>query len=129
MLTPELQEQHNIFSSLNFLATEDDIIPYIEEIAIDYFDCGQGFFEDIRNFIVYIHNDNQYYSVTVTADIMSAKQDRGDRLYWADGIKDISFTKIDEPRLKDTTPRTLTVQAYQYNKAIDLLYRADISVV
>ena len=72
---------------------------------------------------------NQYYKVTVTADIMSAKQDRGDRLYWVDGIKDMLLVKIDEPQLKDTTPRTLTVQAYQYNKAIDLLCKADISVV
>ena len=35
MLTPELQEQYTNFSSLHFLATEDDIIPYIEDIAID----------------------------------------------------------------------------------------------
>lgn len=129
MLTPELKEQYDIFSSLNFLVTEDDIIPYIKDIALDYFDCGQGYYEDKKNFIVYLHSDDQYYKVTVTADIMSAKQDRGDRLYWVDGINDISLTKIDEPKLKDTTPRTITVQAYQYNKAIDLLHKADISVV
>ena len=129
MFTRELQEQYNIFSSLNFLTTEADIIPYIKDIALDYFDCGQGYYEDKKDFIVYIQSDDQYYKVTVTADIMSAKQDRGDRLYWVDGINDMLLAKIDEPALKDTTPRTLTVQAYQYNKAIDLLCKADISVV
>lgn len=129
MLTPELQKQYNIFSSLNFLATEDDIIPYIEDIAFDYFDCGQGYYEDKKDFIVYLQSDNQYYKVTVAVDIASAKQDRGDRLYWVDGIKYISFIKIDEPQLKDTTHRTLKVQAYQYNKALDLLCEAGISVV
>lgn len=129
MLTPELEEQYNIFSSSEYLVTEDDIIPYIKDIAFDYFDCGQGYFEDKKDFIVYLQSVNQYYKVTVYVDIMSAKQDRGDRLYWVDGIKDISLMKINEPVLKDTTPRTLTIQAYQYNKAIDILCKAGISVV
>lgn len=129
MLSPELEKQYNIFSSFDFLAVEDDIIPYFEDIALDYFDCGQGFYEDTKDFIVCLQSVNQFYKVTVNIDVASAKQERGERLYWVDGINKITFIKIDEPKLKDTTKRTIAVEAYQYNKAIDILCKAGISVV
>lgn len=102
MLDPILKEQYNILE----LNTETDIVTYFEDSHED-FDCGQGYYQDKINQIVYL--DNKFYKVEVTAEIDSAKQDRGDRLFWVSSIKDISYEEIEAPELKPVTELVLQI--------------------
>ena len=102
MLDPILKEQYNILE----LNIETDIVTYFEDSHED-FDCGQGYYQDKINQIVYL--DNKFYKVEVTAEIDSAKQDRGDRLFWVSSIQDISYEEIEAPKLKPVTELVLQI--------------------
>lgn len=102
MLDPILKEQYNILE----LNIETDIVTYFEDSHED-FDCGQGYYQDKINRIVYL--DNKFYKVEVTANIDSAKQDRGDRLFWVSSIQDISYEEIEAPELKPVTELVLQI--------------------
>jgi hypothetical protein len=47
--------------------------------------------------------EEKFYSVTIHADITSAKQDVGDRLYWVDEISSVTYEEIDKPLPKEKT--------------------------
>ena len=102
MLDPILKEQYNILE----LNIETDITTYFEDSHED-FDCGQGYYQDKINQIVYL--DNKFYKVEITAEIDSAKQERGDRLFWVSSIKDISYEEIESPELKPVTELVLQI--------------------
>lgn len=77
------------------LTSEDQIEDWFKDYGPDLFDCGQGFYEDVVNHLIYI--SGKVYEVTITAEIMSAKQDRGDRLYWVDYIESVTWKEIPTP--------------------------------
>lgn len=89
-----LIEQYDVYES-KYLTSEDDIIEYFEDIGIDYLDCGQGYFQDEADLIAKV--GDKFYSVSIYAEIGSAKQDRGDRLYWVEDITEVSYEEIPKP--------------------------------
>lgn len=123
MLDPILKEQYNIIEDAENLSEVNDIEYYFSE-SDDDFDCGQGYYEDTITRIVYI--DGKYYEVIVTANIVSSKQDRGDRLYWAEDIKSVVYTEIPEPKPKSEELFTFYIKEYQVKLAIDVLKEAGI---
>lgn len=123
MLDPILKEQYNIIEDAENLSEVDDIEYYFSE-SDDDFECGQGYYEDTITHIVYI--DGKYYEVIVTANIVSSKQDRGDRLYWAEDIKSVVYTEIPEPTPKSEELFTFYIKEYQVKLAIDVLKEAGI---
>ena len=81
-----------IYEDVKFLANEEAIKEYFEEAAYDELDCGQGYATDEGEAFAKI--GDRYYLVKFKAEIESAKQDRGDRLYWVDKIKSVTWNEI-----------------------------------
>lgn len=104
-----LIEQYDVFEDEKYLTSEKEIIDYFKDVGRDYFDCGQGYYQDEVDLICKI--GNKFYSVTIQAEIMSAKQDVGDRLYWVDYITDVTYKEIDKPQPKSK-------QQIQYNMTL-----------
>lgn len=124
MLDPKLKEQYNIFEDKYYLKNENDIIPVFSDIGPDYLDCGQGYYTDTADIIAYI--DGKFYKVTIDAEITSAKQDCGDRLYWVDDINSVTYVEIPEPEPKSEELHTFYIKEYQFEDAIDVLKNAGI---
>lgn len=124
MLDPKLKEQYNIIEDKDYLKTENDIIPLFSDIGYDYLDCGQGYYTDTTDIIAYIAGN--FYKVTINAEITSAKQECGDRLYWVDDIKSVTYIEIPEPEPKSEEPFTFYIKEYQVKHAIDVLKNAGI---
>lgn len=100
-----LIEQYNVIEDKRWLKDVSDIEDYFEDIARDYMECGQGYYQDEAEFICKI--GDKFYEVSVFAEIGSAKQDVGDRLYWIESIEKITYREIDKP-----APKTVTSISY-----------------
>jgi|SRR5690625_927836 len=94
-----LIEQYDVIEDKRWLKDVSDIEDYFEDIARDYMECGQGFYQDEAEFICKI--GDKFYEVSVIAEIGSAKQDVGDRLYWIDSINNITYHEIEKPKPKE----------------------------
>jgi hypothetical protein len=90
-----LKTQYNVLVDKIFLKHVDQIEKYFSD-STEYFGCGQGYYEDEVDRIVFI--DNKFYKVTLFAEIGSSKQDRGDRLYWAERIEKVEYEEIEKPK-------------------------------
>src|SRR5690625_2481680 len=90
-----LVEQYNVIEDTKYLTDVSDIEDYFRDIARDYMECGQGYYQDEAEFICKI--GDKFYEVAVLAEIGSAKQDVGDRLYWIEGFKKITYREIEKP--------------------------------
>ena|SRR5690625_41710 len=93
-----LIEQYGVIEDEGYLKEESDIEDYFEDYARENMDCGQGYFQDEAEFICKI--GDKFYEVYVSAEIESAKQDIGDRLYWIGGFNEISYREIEKPKPK-----------------------------
>jgi len=90
-----LKDDYNVIEDTNYLKSESDIKDYFRGLGMEEIDCGQGYYEDSRTWIAKVADE--FYEVTAYAEIDSAKQDRGDRLYWVDRISKVEWEKIDKP--------------------------------
>lgn len=95
-----LTEQYNVIENKNSLCKEENIKDYFKDVGIDLLSCGQGYYQDEIDVICKI--DDKFYNVSIIAEITSAKQDRGERLYWVDKITNVDYNEIDKPTPKDT---------------------------
>jgi hypothetical protein len=125
MLDPKLKEQYDIFEDENYLKSESAIVPIFTNIGYDYLDCGQGYYTDTTDIIAYV--DGKFYKVTIDAEITSAKQDCGDRLYWVDDIKSVTYIEIPKPEPKSEELFTFYIKEYQVKNAINVLKNAGIT--
>lgn len=80
------------------LKHESQIPDWFNNDFNDEFDCGQGYYEDTAVLLVKI--GAKFYHVTLTAEIGSAKQNVGDRLYWVEGIKKVEYVEVEKPAPK-----------------------------
>lgn len=101
-----LVEDYGVIEDKRYLTKEEDIEAYFEDSAYDYFDCGQGYYQDEKSVICCI--ENKFYNVTINAEIGSQKQDRGDRLYWVEYIKSVTYKETEKPQ-----PKTRIVTIYK----------------
>jgi hypothetical protein len=72
---------------------------WFKEEYYDHFDCGQGYAQEKAVLLVKV--GNKFYFVTLTAEIGSAKQDRGDRLYWVEKLSSVSYEETAKPQPKE----------------------------
>lgn len=122
-----LVEQYGVIEDKKRLTSEESIEDYFEDIARDYMECGQGYYQDEAEFICKI--GNKFYEVTVYAEIGSAKQDVGDRLYWIDGIQSVTYREIEKPapktvinvsyHMRITASRMAEIEGYLETKNIE----------
>lgn len=110
-----LIEQYEVIEDKRWLKDVNDIDDYFGDIARDYMECGQGYYEDEAHFICKI--GDKFYEVNIYAEIGSAKQDVGDRLYWIDGIEKITYREIDKPTPKPVTSVSYIVTVTSAQKA------------
>jgi hypothetical protein len=80
------------------LTSADDIVPYFEDMGHELLDCGQGYFQDEAIELVKI--GDKFFEVTIIAEVYGDKQDRGDRLYYVDHIKSVTYKEIPKPEPK-----------------------------
>ncbi|MGR6760294.1 hypothetical protein [Paenibacillus polymyxa] len=96
-----LIDEYGVIEDEVYLTKENDIVEHFKDIGRDYLDCGQGYYEDEASLICKVAD--KFYSVNIHADIVSAKQDVGDRLYWVDEISSVTYEEIDKPLPKEKT--------------------------
>lgn len=92
-----LIDDYDIYES-KYLKHEDQIEDYFKDVGYEFFDCGQGYYEDSVDTLVKI--GNKFFGVTIDAEIGSAKQDRGDRLYWVESIENVTWNQREKPEPK-----------------------------
>lgn len=107
-----LKEQYGVIIDTNWLKDVSQIEGYFSADYHEFFDCGQGYYQDEAEAIVFI--GHKYYRVKMKAEIYSAKQDRGDRLYSVESLESVTYSEITKPveKIKST---------YLYNFSVDLL--------
>lgn len=98
-----LIDDWGLFESKEWLKHPEQIEEYFKDVGYEYFECGQGFYQDEAE--VYVKIGDKFYNVYITAEIGSAKQDRGDRLYWVENIESVTY---DETVKMDPKPRVFT---------------------
>ena len=81
------------------LSYEQFLKEYYSDECYDYFDCGQGYYQD--KISTYACIDDRFFKTVLIAEIDSSKQDHGDRLYWVDGLDKVTVTEIEKPLAKE----------------------------
>lgn len=124
-----LKKQYNVQYDPEYLVTEEDIVPYFEDNGREYFDCGQGYYEDAVSLLAKV--GDKFYQVSIEAEIMSAKQDYGDRLYWVESVTEVTFEEVPKPveNTADTFSYKLELTAAQKSKLESFLGDNEIKVV
>lgn len=105
-----LKEQYDVFEDKKWLIKEEDIEDYFLDNGREHFDCGQGYYQEEVELICKV--GEAFYKVELLAEIESAKQDYGDRLYWVSRISNVSYERIEKPKKKEKT-------AHSYNLLLD----------
>lgn len=86
-----------VYEDPKYLNDESEIENYFLDMGRELFDCGQGYCEDEKTVLFKI--GDKFYEIELSAYIGSAKQDRGDRLYWVESISNVSYSEVTEPAL------------------------------
>ncbi|MEK5036250.1 hypothetical protein MKY96_32895 [Paenibacillus sp. FSL R7-0302] len=94
-----LKDQYGVIEDENYLQNEADIVSFFSD-GHEYFETGQGYYEEEVTKICKI--GDKFYEVDMLAEIGSAKQDRGDRLYWVEHIKKVDYCEITKPIQRPT---------------------------
>jgi len=102
-----LKEQYGVIED-KYLNDESEIVDYFKDCGRDYLECGQGEYQDQASLICKI--SDKFYKVNIKAEIASARQDVGDRLYWVDYISEVTYKEISKP-----TPKDILKVSYRLN--------------
>jgi len=94
-----LIKQYNVYQDKRYLTHESQIEEVFKDIGSDYLECGQGYCQDEVEIIVKI--GKKFYNVNIHAEIGSAKQNIGDRLYWVEKIDRVTYEEIEKPKFKE----------------------------
>lgn len=122
-----LIEQYGVIEDKNWLKDVSDIEDYFHDAAIGEMDCGQGYYQDKAEFICKI--GDKFYAVDVFAEIGSAKQDMGDRLYWVEGINKVTYCEIEkpEPKPEEKVMFEMNLTKDKHKKLADFLHENGVS--
>jgi hypothetical protein len=93
-----LIDQYGVIEDEKYLTSVDEIEDFVRDLD-DLFDCGQGYYQEEAEVILKI--GDKFYAVKVKAEIVSSKQDRGDRLYWVERIESVTYREIEKPQPKE----------------------------
>jgi len=109
----------SIIEDAKYLKSVDDIKDYFDDMGADYFDCGQGYFQNEADVFVKIGSD--YFVVHIEAEIIGDKQDRGDRLYYVESITDVSYKSISIDEIKTIHNKDITAKIAYHQNMIEKL--------
>ncbi len=117
-----LKYDYDVFED-DDLTSEEDIIPFFTDTGYDYFDCGQGYYQDEA--IILAKIGDKFFYVTLKAEVWGDKQDRGDKLYYVESITSITYVEIEKPLPKLKKPITIEFTANDavINQVFDILTR------
>jgi len=96
-----LIDEYGVIENTKWLKCVEQIEGFFKDCGYDLFDCGQGYAQREATAICKI--GLKFYEVTIKAEIGSAKQDRGDRLYWVENIDSVDYKEVDKPLPKEKT--------------------------
>ena len=102
-----LLRDYNVIQD-KWLTDETQIVEYFTDAAFEFLECGQGYYTEEASFICNI--GEKFYEVYVEAEIASAKQDRGDRLYWVESIENVDYKEIPKPEPKQTVKVNYSIE-------------------
>jgi len=102
-----------------YLENESEIVAYFKDSGNEFFECGQGYYQDEAEVIAKIGND--YFIVELYAEVVSSKQDVGDRLYWVDEIYKVTYSPLSEAKVKEMKNKDITSRIANLQKQIDEL--------
>ena len=88
------QEQEDFQSFQNMKNAQE----YYEDNGYDFFECGQGEYQNEA--VEFCFVQDAFFKVDIVAEVLSSKQDVGDRLYWVESIESVSFTYYDFEQFK-----------------------------
>ena len=75
--------------------TKDGIGDYYKDFGKEYFDCGEGYYENTTT--IYIELDSgKIYEVNMEAECEGNKTDYGERIYFVDKITSVTFKEVGE---------------------------------
>ncbi len=114
MVEEYLKRDYDMFEDERYLKQESDIIPYFKENGDRWLNCGQGYAEDEKE--IHCKIGNKYYEVNIVAQIESSKQDRGDRLYWVEYIKNVTYEEIEKPKPLPRVTKTVEFSLPEFFK-------------
>jgi hypothetical protein len=80
------------------LSNENKIVDYFMDMGADFLECGEGFYTDQDTIRIFL--EGKSYAVTIKGEIGSQKQDRGDRLYFIEDIKSVTYEEVETPAPK-----------------------------
>lgn len=74
---------------------EENIEAYFKDMGNEYFDCGEGYYQEDAT--IYVQLDSgKIYEVYMEATCEGNKTDWGDRIYFVDEITKVEFKEVDE---------------------------------
>jgi hypothetical protein len=111
-----LTTDYGVIEQCEWLKSTEQIEAYFKEDYHDYFDCGQGYCQEEAELILKI--GKKFYAVTLHAEIMSAKQDVGDRLYWVEDIESVEWKEIEKPLPKTRKSSTYIFELSSEEKSL-----------
>lgn len=104
-----LIDEYSVVEDENWLTDESQIEEYFRDSGSEYLDCGQGYYQDEAEVICKI--GDKFYEVKLEAEILGAKQDIGDKLYWVENIRLVTYQEIEKPQPKEKS-------IYEYRLAL-----------
>lgn len=75
--------------------TEDDIIGYFKDMGREWFDCGEGYYQEEATLYAQLDSGN-IYEIIMEAICEGNKTDYGDRIYFVDEITKVTFKEVSE---------------------------------
>ena len=120
-IEPYLVNEYGVIEDVKGLTSEDDIENYFMDCGSEYFDCGQGYYEDEVELIVKI--GYRFFNVHIYAEVWGDKQDHGDKLYYVEKIMSVTHEEIPkpEPKTKQTVILNVTAPEYDIERLISYL--------
>lgn len=124
-----LFDEYDLIEDVNWLTNVNEIKEFILGDLRQFFQCGQGYYNDNVDLLMKIQD--KFYKVNAKAEITSAKQDRGDRLYWAESIESVTWKEVDKPlpKLKTTKSYTFELTTYQEQELDNFIKEQKIKVL
>ncbi|MFS0855272.1 hypothetical protein [Paenibacillus taichungensis] len=124
-----LIDEYGVIEDTKRLKNESDIEGYFKDCGRDYLDCGQGYYQETAELICKV--GDKFYDVVIDAEIESARQDIGDRMYWVDRIDNVEFYEIAKPIKKKVIAYNyiLELNEDQYSNLNNYLKEKRINIV
>lgn len=94
-----LKDEYDVYEDENWLKNENQIEDYFKDNGRDWLECGQGYYQDEADILCKI--EDKFYKVHINAEVLSARQDRGEDLFWVESITSVKYKEVKKPNPKE----------------------------